>query len=337
MRRVVIPVSLPSGLRMAPRIPVELDRLDGRTMGTSWSVVLPPGAAGPGLRRAIEAELDRIVAEMSHWEPTSALGRFNDAAAGTWHLLPAGFFDVLSYALTVAEAGGGAYDPTAGRLVDVWGFGPRAPDAPLRTAAPTDDEIAAACADVGWSRLRLDRVGRCAFQPGGLRLDLSSVAKGHAVDCVSALLRRHGLPNALVEIGGELCGSGTKPDSTPWWVALEEVPGVAVEAAPLVALCELSIATSGDYRRVFHVGGVRHAHTLDPRTGRPAANRLASVTVLHRHCMQADALSTLLTVLGPDAGMAYATRNHLAARFVERTEAGGAVEHLSPALQAMLD
>jgi thiamine biosynthesis lipoprotein len=333
MPRILIPATLPSGLPGAVAAPVALDRLGGETMGTTWSVVLPRGASGV-LERALRGELDRITAEMSHWEPASALGRFNDAPAGTWHALPIGFFGVLEYALAVAEAGDGAYDPTAGRLVDAWGFGPR----PRPPTPPDGDEIAAALADVGWRRLTLDRAGRRAFQPGGLRLDLSSVAKGHAVDRVGALLRRFGVDDALVEIGGELLGLGTKPDGTPWWVALEDVPGLAEPGqGTLVALCGLAIATSGDYRRFFESGGARYAHSLDPRTGRPAANRLASVTVLHPHCMQADALSTLLTVLGPVDGMAYAARNRLAVRFVERTDAGGGIEHLSPALRAMLD
>lgn len=336
MNRVLIPRTLPAGLPGQRAAPVALDSLGGEAMGTTWSVVLPQGAASPGLDGAIRAELDRIVAEMSHWERSSALGRFNDAPAGMWHALPAGFFTVLAYALTVAEAGGGAYDPTAGRLVDLWGFGPRAPDLPHRTAPPRTDEIAAALAAGGWRRLQLDRTGQRALQPGGLRLDLSSVAKGHAVDCLALLLARHGIADALVEIGGELRGCGTKPDGTPWWVDLEPVPGMAADRT-IVALCGLSVATSGDYRRYFHADGRRYAHSLDPRTGYPAANGLASVTVLHPGCMQADALSTLLTVLGPDAGMAYAARNGIAARFVTRADGDGLHETFSPAFAAMLD
>jgi thiamine biosynthesis lipoprotein len=88
-----------------------------------------------------------------------------------------------------------------------------------------------------------------------------------------------------------------------------------------VALLGLSIATSGDYRRYFEHDGRRYAHTIDPRTGYPAAHALASVTVLHRECMMADALSTALTVLGP-AGITFATRQGLAARFLVRTPHG---------------
>ncbi|WP_331491833.1 FAD:protein FMN transferase [Cupriavidus campinensis] len=97
----------------------------------------------------------------------------------------------------------------------------------------------------------------------------------------------------------------------------------------------MSIATSGDYRRYFEQDGRRFAHTIDPRTGYPAAHALASVTVIHRDCMLADAFSTALTVLGPQAGMDFARRHALAARFLVRTPRGFD-ELTSPAFAAML-
>ena len=147
------------------------------------------------------------------------------------------------------------------------------------------------------------------------------------------MLRSMELRDFLVEIGGELRGEGVRPDGQPWWVDLEPVPGSRL--APLrAALHGLSIATSGDYRRSFAHGGRDYAHTLDPRTGRPLDNGVASVTVLHPSCMLADAWATALTVLGP-AGMALAEREGLAAHMAVRAGTGF-VEHLSPALQAML-
>lgn len=309
--------------------------LAGRTMGTTWSVRLA-GAARldlQALEAGIQRELDLIIAQMSHWEPGSDLGRFNRAPAGTWQAVPAPFVEVLQYALSVAADSVGAYDPTAGALVDLWGFGAQGRYDEPGFQPPDDAAVATARGHCGWQRLRLDPTGSRAWQPGGLRLDLSAVAKGYAVDRMARHFDAAGLQDHLVEVGGELRGSGIKPDGQPWWVQLEPVEGPAEET--VLALHGMSVATSGDYRRFFQHRGMRHPHTLDPRTGRPIAHGLARVTVLHKHCMAADALSTALTVLGPDAGPQWAAQRGLAALFVLRRPDGGFEERMTPACEAL--
>lgn len=297
----------------------------GETMGTSWSarLVAPPD----GIALRIQAELDRVVAEMSHWAPDSALSRFNRSEPGRWQPLPAGFARVLAAALEIAEKSDGAFDPAMGALVDLWGFGPPGP----RAGIPGKAEIAAARAVSG--RAHIEQDDRRARRTALAALDLSGIAKGHGVDRVAEMLRSMELHDFLIEVGGELRGEGIRPDGQPWWVDLEPVPGSRL--APMrAALHGLSVATTGDYRRSFAHGGRDYAHSLDPRTGRPLDNGMASVTVLHASCMLADGWATALTVRGP-AGMALAEREGLAAHMVVR-EATGFVEHLSPALQAML-
>ncbi|MGO4574490.1 FAD:protein FMN transferase [Cupriavidus sp. 2TAF22] len=330
MQRVLIPLSL-GAAPPAPDAAARVCRLQGETMGTTWSVAwaAPPGSpAAAALDAGIRAVLAGVVAQMSNWEAGSDLSRFNRAAPDSWQVLPADCFAVLQAALQVARDSGGAYDPSAGPLVDLWGFGP----APRRDVAPPLAEIEQARALCGWQRIELDPESRRARQPGGVRLDFCAIAKGFGVDAVSRYLDAQGLASHLVEIGGELRGHGVKPDGMPWWVALETPPAAA---DTLVALHGLAVATSGDYRRYFDSGGRRYAHTLDPRTGYPASHALASVTVLHPQCMMADALSTALTVLGPEAGMVFARRHALAARFLVR-HSGGFDERLSPACEAML-
>lgn len=341
-RRVLVPLrfdappSLPEGA-------VVLHRCGGQTMGTTWSVRCliadDHGKEGEAaaIAAGIEALLAQIVAQMSNWLDDSDIGRFNGAPAGSWLPLPPACFSVLQAALAVARDSGGAYDPSAGPLVSLWGFGPDGP----RAAPPGADEVEAARARCGWARIELDEQGRRARQPGGVSIDLCAIAKGYAVDAVSAWLSARGVSHHLVEIGGELRGEGVKPDGMPWWVELESPPAAhdvrAVDAAEqtVVALHGLSVATSGDYRRYFDSGDRRYAHTLDPRTGYPVSHALASVTVLHRQCLMADALSTALTVLGPEAGMAFATQRGIAARMLLRTPRGFA-ERMSPAFEAML-
>jgi thiamine biosynthesis lipoprotein len=320
-----------ASLQVAPvqTVAPVVSELGGLTMGTRWSVRFwhPIGtvsAPHSALRAAIESALDTVVRQMSPWEPDSDLSRFNRAAAGHWQTLPEPFFSVLRCALDLARDSGDAYDPTVGPVVDLWGFGP----APARHALPSAAERQAAHARVGWQRLALDVPQRRVRQPGGSALDLSSIAKGHAVDAVASALRALGCDNLLVEVGGELLGGGRRPDGAPWRVAVK-LPGLAAAGAdidaapgPVLALPDLAVATSGDDFRHFVADGEHCSHTIDPRTGRPIRHALASVTVVHPQCMQADALATALLVLGPEAGWAYAQRHRLAALFIRRGAEG---------------
>ncbi|GGJ42234.1 FAD:protein FMN transferase [Neoroseomonas lacus] len=306
--------------------------LKGETMGTSWSVRCAAGADGDGLRAEIERCLDRVNAEMSGWRAGSYLCRFNRLPAGGSLRLPTGFRSVLEAALATAKATAGAFDPTVGPLVDLWGFGATPT---IHEGPPPSTGIAAALRRVGWRQLEFDSADGGLHQPGGVALDLSGIAKGYAVDLVARALEAAGVNSYLIEVGGELRGCGVKPDGAPWWVALES-PVAKSAPAYLVALHDLAIATSGDYRRYFRHGGIQYGHTLDPRSGWPIPPCIAAVTVLHRHCMQADALATALAVLGLPAGLEHATRHGIAALIVSRDGAGGCTDHLSPALAAML-
>lgn len=315
-----------------------LHSLNGTSMGTSWSarLMLPPGASGAVLRAELQAELDEIVAQMSHWQADSLLSRYNAAPAGSWHALPPQFFDVAAYALQVRDDTGGAYDPAGGALVNLWGFGASGRYDQSGFYAPDALRIDAVLARRAQGEPLLDRAGRRLLQPGGALLDFSSVAKGYAVDSLARCLEWHGVRHYLVEAGGELRGSGVKGNGEPWWVEIEGVPDAQGDAGQaVVALHGLAVATSGDYRRYFSHGARRASHTLDPRSGYPVANDVASVTVLAATCMAADALSTALTVMGPDAGIAFARERGIAARFLVRRP-GGLAETTSDAWQALL-
>lgn len=297
-------------------MPARPAALAGATMGTTWSarMALPAGVADAAARQAIQAALDEVVAQMSTWEADADISRYNRAAPG-WQTLPAEFFHVLRHALMLAQDSGGAYDPTVGPLVNAWGFGPHQ----RAFEPPSPAAVQAARERCGWQRVPLDDDRSAAWQPGGVYLDLSSIAKGFGVDRAAMALDALGITDYLVEVGGELRARGKRPDGQPWRVAIE-VPDASDDHALALPLENCSIATSGDYRRHAGDGDARYAHTIDPRTGRPVRNAVASVTVLHPVCMQADALATVLTVLGDTDGLAYARRHGLAALFILRGE-----------------
>ncbi|VCU70751.1 Thiamine biosynthesis lipoprotein ApbE precursor [Pigmentiphaga humi] len=334
MTRILVPLALsPDAIREhAPHARVLA--MGGATMGTSWSVrFVDDGGLPADLEARAQAELDRVISQMSTWLESSDLSRFNAAPAGSWHALPPELYTVMEQALAVARDSGGAYDPTVGPLVNLWGFGPEG-----EHGRPDAQAVARVRGRVGWQRIELDAAGRRARQPGGAYVDLSGIAKGYAVDAVARCLRRAGVPAYLVEIGGELVGHGVKPGMEPWWVELERPAhehGVRQAVPTRVALHGLAVATSGDYRRYASDGQGIYSHTIDPRSGAPIANGLASVTVLHPECMAADALATALTVLGLDEGLPWAQRRGLAALFVART-ADGFLETMTPNFAAMM-
>ena len=309
-------LAAPQRLRRAD--PDTLHSLHGTSMGTHWRVRVGNPQFFPlqTLRSAIEDVLASVVRHMSHWQADSTLAQFNRAPADTWHALPADLSTVLHAGLHWAQASGGAFDPTVGALVAAWGFGPHAPPNPADWCPPTLATLAQAQACSGWQRLHY-HPERGWRQHGGLQLDLSGIAKGYAVDAVLLRLHALGLRNALVEIGGELRGSGQRPDGQPWRVAIAPVPaavGPAPDAPPqAIALRDCAIATSGSLYHRHQWQGRSYSHTLDPRTGAPIAHALASVTVLHAECLHADALATLLTVLGPEAGWEFAEQHGIAA------------------------
>lgn len=297
--------------------------LQGASMGTTWSVQVLAGREAERLRAPIEAALQLVVAQMSTWEAGSVLSRFNAGAAGSRHAMPAELAQVVECALDVAARSGGAFDPTVGPLVDLWGFGPRdrAQDGARRR--PPEAAIAATRERCGYGRLERD--GNDLLQPGGLALDLSAIAKGYAVDLVASRLRSLGAADALVEIGGELLAMGQRPDGVAWRVGIAAPrmnAGDEPVAAVDLALRDRAIATSGDHWNAYADDGVEYAHTIDPRTGHPAATGFASVTVAHRSCMLADAWATALTCLSLEEGYALAAREDLAVLWQRRASDG---------------
>ncbi len=275
-------------------------------MGTGWSLafVAQDSVANTDVMAALEETFALVIVQMSGWEPSSDLCRFNRELG--WHDLQPDFLLVLTRALEIAALTDGAYNPALAARMDMLGLGP-ALDRPSGTAS--------------WRDIQLDIVNRRAFQPGGVALDLSSIAKGHAVDLCAARLRALGIPSFLMEIGGEFVGEGVKPDAQPWWVELELSDLAPAPGEPRhtdVALVGLAIATSGDFVR--RRDGV--SHLLDGRTGTPLRGDLSGVSVMHANAMDADGWATALFALGAEQGVAMADAQGLAAVFATRTTEG---------------
>ena len=283
--------------------------LTGAAMGTSYSVALPAASVDDGaIGAAVREALDRVDALMSTYRPDSEVSRFNRHTSEEPLPVAAETLAVLAAAQEVSAATGGAFDITVGPLVDAWGFGPQEVSTP-----PTAQAVRGLMKRTGWRKLVLDPHGPAISKEiPQLRIDLSAIAKGYAVDLVAEALEQLGHSQFLVEVGGELRAGGDRADGSPWRVGVERPDGAGRSVHRILQISDTGVATSGDYRNFRQVGGQRFGHVLDPRTGWPTANQVVSATVLHPSAMRADALATALLVLGESEGMALAEREGLA-------------------------
>ena len=293
--------------------------LHGPTMGTRWSVTCDaaPDTDVQALQTALAAAVQRVDVQMSPWLPGSDLNRLNHAPVGAWVTLPAEILEVLVCALDVCRLSAGAFDPAAGALVDAWGFG-AVRDAPDAEAIRTATSAAPVARTPTYEALELDSGMLRARKHAPVHLDLCGIAKGYAVDRMADVLRQNGVPHALVTLDGELRAVGGQADGQPWAVAVESPETGRRAVHSVVELQDLAVATSGDYRHYLQVGDARLAHTMDTRRGAPVRNEVASVTVLARQCMHADAWATALLVAGPGEGLALAQRMGLEALWMLR-------------------
>lgn len=281
--------------------------LSGPTMGSRFGAVF---YAAAGLdTRPVQAELqaavDRVDAQMSTWKPDSTLMRLNRAPLGQWFDLPDELYQVLLAGLHVGRLSQGAFDVALGAQVRAWGFGP----GPAGTVEPPRCPAAQA--------LTLDPGRRAVCKEAEVSLDLNGIAKGFGVDELARCLERRGIQHYLVGIDGELRARGEKPDGA-WRVALETPEHGRREAFATLELADTALATSGDYRHWRERDGQRYSHTLDPHSGAPLHNGVASVSVLTGNCLYADAWATALMVLGVERGARLAREQGLGAVFLVR-------------------
>lgn len=291
--------------------------LNGPTMGTRWSALLHMPAdfdAGP-VHTAMADAVTEVDRQMSTWKPDSDLNGLNAVKPGEWITLPERLITVLSAGLSIGHASGGAFDIGMGDAVSAWGFGPDAADkgrikaARLLSRSPAHDI------------LELDKAGGRARKHGAMRFDLNGIAKGYGVDRLVEVAREHGIEAGLFAIDGELRAVGGQPDGKGWIIAVERPDLEARAPHSILELPDAAVATSGDYRHWVDVGEHRLSHTMDPRLGIPLRKSPASVTVVARDCMSADAWATAMMVLGETRGLSVAEKLGLSVLFLYHEQA----------------
>jgi thiamine biosynthesis lipoprotein len=271
----------------------------GESMGTTYSInVLGDERVQ---QDAIERRLLEINALFSTWQADSEISRLNEAPVGEWLKVSDEFLQLLQTSETVYLQASGFFDPGIGRLIDLWGFGAKGG----RTSTPRHDEVNAAFEN---SSIKYLEIGKGQVKKTrDIHVNLSAIAKGYAVDEVARLIEATGVKDFLVEVGGEVYASGTN-QGDEWTVGVERPDN----KAPIpIALNNASVATSGNYRNYFIWEGEKYMHIFDPKSGLPANNDLASVSVIHPRSAIADAYATAMMAMGSERAIELANELQL--------------------------
>ncbi|MGS2716792.1 FAD:protein FMN transferase [Eionea flava] len=281
---------------------------NGKTMGTTYNITVVgssesinaslSSAQHDQIAAAIDKKLLYINQLMSTYIPDSEISRFNQSAHGEWFTVSSDTLEVIQYSLYLSEITQGLFDITVSPLIELWGFGKSG-----ATEFPAPSAIEAARTMVGWQYLEIDEASSRIKKIKPLTIDLSAIAKGYGVDVISDLLEELGINNYLVEIGGEIRVKGINPEQQLWRIGVETPSVFQTSAQKVIALEDVSVATSGDYRNFFEKEGIRYSHTIDPTTGRPVIHDIASITVLANTAMAADGLATAFMALGEQGAL----------------------------------
>lgn len=298
--------------------PLPTRSLSGKTMGTQYNITIASKDAVDiiELQSGIDDLLIGINEGMSTYDPDSLLSKFNSENTTNWVAVTPEIASVVTAAHRISKDTKGAYDVTMGTVVDLWGFGSDM----TATGKPPMDQILDEMYNVGHQLLVLSRDQQQMRKlVPNLKVDLSSIAKGYAVDRIGELLEQQGYDRYVVELGGEVRTRGQSPNHQSWQIAVES-PDASVNPKSFnaIAVENAHIATSGDYRNYREVDGMRYSHIIDGRSGYPIEHNLASVTVLHGTTMLADAWATAFMVLGADETMKIAEQSGLAVSLVVR-------------------
>lgn len=253
----------------------------------------------PKSERAFIAEATKWVnefeAKYSRLRPDSLISRINAAAGRDWVALDADAERIFALADQIHVLTRGIIDPSILPLVRLWNYRAPAP------TVPTPEQVRAAAAKVGWTRVRREP-GRVYLPEAGMGLDLAGFGAEFAVDRVTELARGHGISRVLVDFGHVMRACGAPPEGATWIVGVEDPEHPGVNRARL-ALSDRGVATSGDYLRFFESHGRHFGHIIDPRSGYPVENECVAVTVVANACLEAGLLATTAYVLGADEGL----------------------------------
>jgi FAD:protein FMN transferase len=275
-------------------------RITGFTQGATYSIIYD-SLEGPGtgkVQKLVVKILDDIDMSLSVYNDSSVISKLNRNETDMPDEM---FTEVFNRSKEISTISGGAFDITVMPLVRAWGFGP---DEHKNFDITRLDSLLSL---VGFNKVEL-RDGHLIKSDPRITLDVNAIAQGYTVDVICRAFDMAGINNYLVEVGGELKAKGTK-GGKPWKIGIDKpsddnmVPGTELQA--IISLSGKALATSGNYRKFYIENGVKYSHTIDPKTGYPAKNRLLSATIIAADCATADGIATACMVMGVDKAISF--------------------------------
>jgi len=269
-------------------------KVQGFTQGTNY-VITYQSKDSININPMIDSLLHAFDMSLSTYVPNSIISRMNsnDSAVMADQL----FTEVWNESYRIYEITDGLFDITVGPLINAWGFGP---GMKLEMDSMVIDSL---MQYVGMNKVSLAD-GHVVKEFPEIQMDVNAIAQGYSVDIVAKFLSNMGISNFLINIGGEIRCAGKNPGGNHWKIGVDKpIFGNMVSTQDyqvILELGELSMASSGNYRKYYEVDGKKIVHTLDPKTGYTRMNQLLGATILTKDCMTADALATACMVMGPE-------------------------------------
>jgi len=254
--------------------------------------------AGDAFRAAFDriAQLDAI---LSDYNDESELNRLCRQAVGHPVPVSADLFAVLAASQNLAEDTDGAFDVTLGPVIRLWR------EARKAHRLPEEDALRNASARCGYRKLHLDSRSRTVtLDAPGMQLDVGGIAKGYAADAALAVLTGKGIHSALVALSGDLAFGAAPPGHRGWRIGIDSLDAAASDFTRVLELSDAAVSTSGDTEQHLDIGDQRYSHIINPASS-VALTGYMTVTIVARRGIIADGMSTAVSVLGAQRGMAY--------------------------------
>lgn len=270
---------------------VERRHFMGTTQGSYYSIIYYD-ERNRDLSDGFDSIFKEIEAALSLWDENSLIRRVN--RNDTSVVLNQIFIDNFNLAMKAAELSEGYFDPTVGPLVSAWGFH-------YKEGMPMTPQIVDSIKQlVDYRKIKIEN-DKVVKQNPSMTLDFNAVAQGYTTDMIADYLLSEKVEDFLVDVGGEICAKGSKPDGELWTVGIEK-PAENKDSQRIVQevleLTDRSVVTSGNYRKYVEHDGKRYSHSLDPKTGYPAENSLLSVTIIADNTAWADCLASVCMLVG---------------------------------------
>lgn len=313
-------------IRQQRNTPFQKD--EGMVFGTIYHITYQ---SDTNYQKEIEAELQKVDNSLSPFNKTSIISRINRNEKVKVDEM---FSEVFQLAEKISRDTDGAFDITVAPMVNAWGFGFKTGNPPTRQ---TIDSLRAI---VGFHTVSLQD-GYVIKKNPKTMLDCSAIAKGYGTDVVARFLKKKGVQNFMVEIGGEIVVNGNSEKLQPWRIGINKPTDDSLNTSQaiqdVVSVSNIAMATSGNYRNFYYKNGKKYAHTIDPKTGYPVQHNILSATVFADDCATADAYATSFMVLGLDGAKKILEKHpELCAYLIYSDQKGSNQIWYSPSLQKKL-